>query len=32
LHGVSARATTPHPRLHVNFLAELGEMFWELAA
>ncbi len=32
LHGVSARSTTPHPRLHVNFLAELGEMFWELAA
>ncbi len=32
LHGVSARAATPHPRLHVNFLAELGEMFWELAA
>jgi len=32
LHGVSARSTTPHPRLHVNFLAELQEMFWELAA
>jgi len=32
LHGVSARSATPHPRLHVNFLAELQEMFWELAA
>ena len=32
LHGVSARSATPHPRLHVNFLAELREMFWEPAA
>ena len=32
LHGVSARSVTPHPRWHVNFLAELPEQFWELAA
>jgi hypothetical protein len=32
LHGVSTRSTTPHPRLHVNLLAELQETFWELAA
>lgn len=32
LHGVSVRAVTPHPRLHVNFLAEFPEKFWELAA
>ncbi len=32
LHGVSPRSVTPHPRLHVNFLAELQEQFWELAA
>jgi hypothetical protein len=32
LHGVSVRSVTPHPRLHVNFLAEFREQFWELAA
>jgi len=32
VHGVSVRSVTPHPRLHVNFLAELREKFWELAA
>jgi hypothetical protein len=32
LHGVSVRSVTPHPRLHVNFLAEFREKFWELAA
>ena len=32
LHGVSVRSMTPHPRLHVNFLAELREKVWELAA
>lgn len=32
LHGVSLRSVTPHPRLHVNFLAEFSERFWELAA
>ena len=32
LHGVSVRSVTPHPRLHVNFLAEFSEKFWELAA
>jgi hypothetical protein len=32
LHGVSVRSVTPHPRLHVNFIAELREKFWELAA
>ena len=32
LHGVSPRSVTPHPRLHVNFLAELQGQFWELAA
>lgn len=32
LHGVSARSATPHPRLHVNFLAEFREPVWNLAA
>lgn len=32
VHAVSVRSATPHPRLHVNFLAELREKFWELAA
>lgn len=32
LHAVSARSVTPHPRLHVNFLAEFRENVWELAA
>ena len=30
LHGVSVRSVTPHPRLHVNFLAEFPARFWEL--
>jgi hypothetical protein len=30
LHGVSVREVTPWPRLHVNFLAEFPERFWEL--
>ncbi|HEY0144311.1 MAG TPA: hypothetical protein VGF48_25725 [Thermoanaerobaculia bacterium] len=32
LHGVSTRSVTPHPRLHVNFLAEFRQPVWELAA
>jgi hypothetical protein len=32
LHGVSVRSVTPHPRMHVNFLAEFREKVWELAA
>ena len=32
LHGVSVRSVTPFPRLHVNFIAEFRERFWELAA
>ena len=32
LHGVSVRSVTPCPRMHVNFLAELGEKIRELAA
>jgi len=30
LHGVSVRSVTPHPRLHVNVLAEAGQKLWEL--
>ncbi|HUP60952.1 MAG TPA: hypothetical protein VNA69_11085 [Thermoanaerobaculia bacterium] len=32
LHGVSVRSVTPHPRLHVNFIAEFRAKVWELAA
>lgn len=32
LHAVSTRSVTPHPRLHVNFLAEFREPVWDLAA
>ena len=30
LHAVSVRSATPHPRLHVNFLAESAGKLWEL--
>jgi len=31
LHATSVRSVTPHPRLHVNFVAERRERAWEAA-
>jgi hypothetical protein len=30
IHGVSPRSATPHPRLHINFMAQFPEKFFNI--